>query len=314
MMKSKCFFALVLLPWALASQADSLKNEPMKEWTYPYAVHTLRVQDSIDVAYVDEGAGPVLVFVHGLGSNLQAWRQNIDSLRSRYRCIALDLPNYGKSSAGQYAFTMPFFADVLAAVLDQLDLHDVTLVGHSMGGQVSMHLALRSPARLRQLVLVAPAGFEQFTEAEAQWFAAVYTPAVVASASEEQIVRNFEMNFHAMPADARFMIDDRLLLRASPAYAGYCQMIPRCVLGMLAAPVWEQLPAIDLPVLVIFGAEDQLIPNRLLHPTLTTEAVARSGADRLNRAELVLVPEGGHFVQWECAAAVNKLIAEFVAR
>ena len=251
--------ALVLCDLTAATQQTS----DMESWQYPYDVHHVNVLDSIDIAYVDEGSGPVVLFVHGLGSNLQAWKKTIDGLKAHHRCIAIDLPGYGKSSGGNLPYGMSFFADALIGVVEALELEEVSLVGHSMGGQVSMHVALRQHPSIKRLALMAPAGFEQFTSEERQWFSNFVQPEFIKATSEEQIIRNFELNFHEMPS------------------------------------------------LVVYGLDDDLIPNRILHPALTTTKVAESGIAALPKAELHLVASAGHFVQWEQSVEINKLLISF---
>lgn len=307
-------FMLFCLSFSLSGQDLTNKDSSMESWKYSYPVKKVTLSDSLQVAYVDEGQGPVLLFVHGLGSNLQAWYKNLDSLQLTHRCIALDLPGYGKSDDGQQAYRMHFFAATLQAFIAELGLKDVTLVGHSMGGQIAMHTVLVSTENVSRLVLVAPAGFETFTEAQQQWFATYVTPTVVKATPDGQITRNFEMNFFDMPDDARFMIADRLELKASPAYEAYCQMIPQCVNAMLTEPVFDRLPEITLPTLVVFGAEDALIPNRFLHPGLTVEEVAQAGLAQLPNAQLAILPQAGHFVQWEQSAELNKMIITFTSK
>ncbi len=285
----------------------------MQEWQYPYEVHQVTVADSIEIAYVDEGSGDrTLLFLHGLGSNLQAWQKNIDMLDEEYRCIALDFPGYGKSSKAAYPFGMQFFAETVQAFMDSLDLQQVVLVGHSMGGQVAMHTVLANTDRIDQLILIAPAGFETFTEQERQWFKAIYTADLIRSTTEEQIVRNFQLNFHDMPTDAQFMIDDRMLMRESSEYDYYCEMIPQCVLGMLQEPVYERLPEISVPTLVIYGKNDALIPNKLMHPDLSIEALVNEAGSRIPNARLYLVAEAGHFVQWEQADDLYRIVISFL--
>lgn len=306
------FILLLFTSFAVCAVAQQVTNTNMESWKYAYPVHYLELADSQSVAYVDQGEGPVLFFVHGLGSNLQAWQKNIDSLSQNFRCIAVDLPGYGKSSGGDLPYGMSYFADIVLACIDQLELEDVGLVGHSMGGQISIHVALRQHPSVKSIALLAPAGFEQFTAAEKQWFATYVRPEFIQAAPEAQIVRNFEINFHQMPDDARFMIEDRLAMRNSTAdYLAYCQMIPKCVQAMLNEPVSEQLAELSLPTLVLFGAEDELIPNRILHPTMTTQGIAEYGAQQIPDAQLYLIPEAGHFVQWEQADKVNKLLKTF---
>lgn len=304
---------LILLPGlgTLVAQPEKIKS--MQDWDYPYEVHEAALQDSLRIAYIDEGAGPfTLVFVHGLGSYLRAWDQNIEVLRRDFRCIALDLPGYGKSSKGAYEYDMSFFAGAVRQLIDHLELENVILVGHSMGGQIAMHTVLHDPRKIEKLVLLAPAGFEAFSEKESNWLQSVYTSGLIKATPTDQIVKNFELNFYDMPENARFMIDDRMYMRETVEYDRYCEMIPKCVAGMLNEPVVDRLADIALPTLIFFGSADQLIPNRLLHKDLDPGQVAESGHRALPDSKLQMVPEAGHFVQWEQAEWVNREIGAFV--
>ncbi|MEM1318991.1 MAG: alpha/beta hydrolase [Bacteroidota bacterium] len=306
------FFTLSIF-YHLTAQNDNQLS--MQDWQYPYDVHKIRFSDSLEIAYVDEGKGKcTLLFIHGLGSNLKAWSKNIDELKKDYRCIALDLPGYGKSSRGDYAFDMDFFANAVRGFIDQLKLKNVVLIGHSMGGQIAVQTVLNSQEKLEKLILTAPAGFETFTDKEKKWFQNIYTPVVVKATPETQIVKNFQLNFHRMPDDAQFMIDDRLLMRKTIEYDHYCNMMPRCVMGMLNQPIADQLPNIALPTLIIFGENDLLIPNKFLHPSLTPLAVAKSGQERIPNSKVEMIPLAGHFVQWEKAEAVNALLFDFLKK
>ena len=218
---------------------------------------------------------------------------------------------YGRSGKGDYAYDMAFFAQTLREFAAALDLKNLSLVGHSMGAQIALHAVLQDSTLAQRLVLLAPAGFETFTEQERAWFSLVYTPAVLQATPPEQIRKNFDINFFRFPADAEFMIQDRLALRESADYPAYCAMIPKCVAGMLQQPVFDRLPELKIPVLVLYGENDGLIPNRFLHKGLTTRQVAESGQQRLPNSRLLLLPECGHFVQWEAAGAVNQAILDF---
>ncbi len=285
----------------------------MLEWIYPYAVKMAHLPDAVSVAYTDEGEGEhTLVFLHGLGSYLKGWKKNVDELRHDFRCIALDFPGYGKSSKGNYPYGIRFFAQTIARFIRLLGLRNVTLIGHSMGGQVAIALASRPASGLGKLVLIAPAGFETFTETERIWIRSLYSPALLKNMPQDQLIRNFEVNFKRFPEDARFMIDDRLMMRGTPAYDLYCELIPLCVNSMLDEPVFDLLPSIRIPALVLFGENDMLIPNKLLHPQLSSVAVAETGASRIPHARLELLRPCGHFAQWECAPAVNRSIRSFV--
>lgn len=286
----------------------------MEPWYNPYPTHKVTLNDSTTINYIDEGEGPqTLLFIHGLGSNLKAWQKNVAALQTDYRCVALDLPNYGQSSQGNYPFTMRFFAETLAAFMNELELKEVVLVGHSMGAQIAMRFAINYPDQLEKLILFAPAGFETFTPQQVAWFEQVYTADFVKAAPEGQIINNFKLNFYDMPEDAQFMIDDRLAMRQDTStYNSYCEMIPQCVIGMLKEPVYEQLSDIKCPTLIFYGEEDRLIPNPLLNAQLTTAEVGAAGAAKIPNAQLVMVPKTGHFVQWEGTNVIHPAMSAFL--
>lgn len=290
------------------------KISSFQELIYPFETHTVELKDGIRVAYVDEGQGPeTLLFIHGLGSYLPAWKKNIEGLRGKYRCIAIDLPGYGKSSKGPYSGSMTFFAGVVADFIRTQKLENVTLVGHSMGGQISMVTALHYPELVQQLVLAAPAGFETFTEGEKQWLRDVMTLDATRLTPAEQIRTNYSYNFYKFPDDAEFMVTDRLAMRfAKEDFEAYCYIIQQSVRGMVDQSVYEYLPQIKQRTLILYGEQDNLIPNRFLHGGFT-KTIAEKGASRLPRATLQMVNHAGHFVQWDQAEIVNGAIMNFMA-
>ena len=280
---------------------------------YAHSVKTVTLSDGVELAYVDEGTGEqTIIFVHGLGSYLPAWQKNVEGLRDRYRCIALDLPGYGKSSKGNYPIGMAYYADVIRRFMEALQIEQAVLAGHSMGGQIAITLALQHPEKVTSLVLVAPAGFERFSAGEAKWFRDVVTADAVRLTPVQQIRANLAANFHNLPADAEFMVTDRIALRSAADFNFYCEAIVQSVNGMLDEPVYEYLPEISQPALIIFGENDNLIPNPYLHGGRSRE-IARIGQERIPDNRVELIPNCGHFAQFEKPAEVNGAIKSFLS-
>ncbi len=260
------------------------------------------------------GTGPeTIIFIHGLGSYLPAWKMNIDSLRKDYRCIAVDLPGYGKSSKGKYPGSMTFFAGIIREFAQKMNLQEVTLAGHSMGGQIAIVAALGYPELVKKLILMAPAGFETFHKGQREWFREVFTPDLVKLTSVNQIRENLGYNFYRFPESAAFMITDRIEMRSAIDFPGYCYIIPECVKGMVDEPVFDYLPDVSQPTIVFFGEYDNLIPNRFLNGG-KTEKYARMGAERIPDCTLHMIPEAGHFVQFESWKTVNHHILQFMSQ
>jgi pimeloyl-ACP methyl ester carboxylesterase len=305
---------MFICAWILLSFAACAPNKPIawRRLKYPMPVMHLRLGGALDVAVSDTGEGePALVLIHGLGSYMPAWSRNIEELSRHHRVVAIDLPGYGKSAKANFDYSMKFYARVVDAVIDALKLEHVVLVGHSMGGQIALTHALMFPKKAEKLVLVAPAGFERFGAGEGAWLAAAVDKEFVERTPPEAVYANVAANFWKMPDEAKFMIDDRLRVTGGPDFDGYAYAVSRSVYAMIHEPVADRLGAIAVPTLVIFGADDGLIPNPILHGG-STRAVAEAGVHAMPRARLVVVEKAGHMVQLERPHEVDAALIEFV--
>ena len=282
-----------------------------KKLSYPMPVSHLRV-DGIEVAFSDVGVGePTLLLIHGLGSYMPVWSRNLDALSREHRVVAIDLPGFGKSDKRNFNYSMAFYARVVDRVIDALKLQHVVLVGHSMGGQIALTHALRHPGKAEGLVLVDPAGFERFGAGEGAWLAEAVDKDYVARTAPETVYANVAINFWQMPKQARFMVDDRLRVIGGPDFDAYAYAISRSVYAMIHEPVIDRLEQVRVPVLVVFGADDGLIPNPILHGGSTRE-IAEGGTARLPHGRLVVVPRAGHMVQFERPAEFDAAVLDFL--
>ena len=285
-----------------------------KKLAYPMPVSHV-VVGGVEVAFSDCGVSgdevPTLLLIHGLGSYMPVWSRNLDALAAGHRVVAIDLPGYGKSAKANFEYSMAFYARVVDGVIDALGLKHVVLVGHSMGGQIALTHALRYPGKAERLVLVAPAGFERFGKGEGAWLAEAVDKDYVARTPAEAIYANMAANFYAMPPEARFMVDDRLRVVGGPDFEAYSYAVARSVYAMVHEPVIDRLSAIHVPALVVFGEDDGLIPNPILHGG-TTRVVAEEGTRRLPRGRLVMIPRAGHMVQFERPVEFDAALLEFL--
>ncbi len=280
------------------------------ELDYGYPVQKIQL-GNIELAYIEQGEGhETILLIHGLGSYARAWTKNIDALAETHRVIAVDLPGYGQSSKGHYEYSMSFNADVIRHLIDSLALGSVTLVGHSMGGQIAITLALESPELVNQLILISPAGFERFNEGESAWMKNIMTPELVRDTPVRTIAKNVSINFYDFPDDASWMITDRIQLRGASDFYNYCYAVSKNVEGMLRGIVWNKLDQISQPTLVLFGSNDALIPNRYLHPGWTKE-IAKI-AEEIPNVQVSMIPKCGHFVQLDASQITNQIIMGFM--
>jgi pimeloyl-ACP methyl ester carboxylesterase len=111
--------------------------------------------DGVPIRYETHGAGePAVVLVHGWSCDRSYWRGQVDHLAAHRQVIAVDLAGHGESGVGRDAWTMAAFGGDVVAVIEQLGLERVVLVGHSMGGDVIVEPALGLPDRVVGLVWV----------------------------------------------------------------------------------------------------------------------------------------------------------------
>jgi pimeloyl-ACP methyl ester carboxylesterase len=281
---------------------------------YPFETHWVDLPGGERIAYIDQGQGEqTIILIHGLGSYLPAWKKNVPELSKNYRVIAIDLPGYGKSDKLPHSGQMTYYAGVVNEFAGALGLDKVVLGGHSMGGQISMVTAMYYPERVSKIILAAPAGFERFTEGQKEWFKSVMTVRGVMLTHVEDIISNLGYNFYKLPDDAEFMITDRIAMRSAEDFEAYCYAVVQSVSGMVNEAMYDHLPEITQPTLILFGENDNLIPNRFLNPGFTKD-IALAGAERIPNSELHIIPKSGHFVQFESSEEFNRIVGEFLSK
>lgn len=309
MIRIYLFLSLIVSTVSFSQKAETMKNITSD---YTFATHYTTI-DNLEIAYIKEGKGKqTIVFIHGLSSNADAWSRNIQSLKEKHTCLALDLPGFGKSSKVAPAYTPTFYAEVVAKLIDKLKLKNVVVAGHSMGGQTAIKLALNHPKKLKKLILIAPAGIEEFNDKQALLMKTAVTADVVYKTTDEQIDRNYQLNFFKVPEEAQTMISDRKKIKQAPDFSEYCNAVAKSIAGMLDDPIHEELKRLSIKTLVIFGENDNLIPNKYLNPALTTALVGGMAKEKIKNSTLHFVFESGHFVQFEKSAEVNRIITTWL--
>jgi pimeloyl-ACP methyl ester carboxylesterase len=110
------------------------------------------------VSYVEAGEGPVLLLIHGIAGTCENWREVVEPLARRHTVIAPDFPGHGESEAGSGDYSIGALASGLRDLLLSLGHEHATLVGHSLGGGVAMQLAYQYPEMIERLVLLSSGG------------------------------------------------------------------------------------------------------------------------------------------------------------
>jgi pimeloyl-ACP methyl ester carboxylesterase len=259
------------------------------------------------------GAGPPLVFLHGYGANRATWRPWLPALRARHRCITVDLQGFGEAPIPNDAgWTLWDLARPIGQLIDALDLRDVTLVGHSMGGGVALIAALEllqrarqgDPSRLAALVSVAGIAYRQklppFVRASrwprlAEW--------ALRLAPKERLVRAIYHDVVVRPEAVR---PESIEAMARPLRRpGAPRALIRIARELDRASVHElvgRIPEIDVPVLCLWGAGDRVVPP----------AVGRRLAAEVANGRYVELERCGHLVSEECPTKSLAVLTDFI--
>jgi pimeloyl-ACP methyl ester carboxylesterase len=255
-------------------------------------------ENRITVGYTDEGRGVPLLFVHGFPLSRGAWQKQLDALRSSHRVIAPDLRGFGESEAGTGTTTMAQFAEELHALLRPLDTGPVVLIGHSMGGYVSLAFIHQYPEMVRGLVLVSTKAGKDTPEAAAARRAIAKK---VQSEGVQVVIKAMASKMLAVDNHDPRLTRQVLGFMAPSKPAG----VIGALLGMAGRPdATAGLARISVPTLVIAGADDRLIPPA------ESEALARA----IPGSQLNIIPHAGHLVAFEQPDKFNHVLEEWLDR
>lgn len=235
------------------------------------------------------GEGTPIILIHGFGGDLDNWLFNIDALAEHAPVYALDLPGHGQSVKSVDAPGLDKLVATIIDFMDHLNIETAHLVGHSKGGLVSGQTAISHPGRVSSLTLICSAGLG--TEINAD-----YIDGFVSAASRKELKPKLHHLFADKSLVNRSMVDDLLKYKRIDGVQAYLEALKTALFagGQQAVTVANGLESMDLPILVIWGAEDAIIPV--------------SHAQALSKADVVVIDGAGHMVQMENANRVNELI------
>jgi pimeloyl-ACP methyl ester carboxylesterase len=254
----------------------------------------------------DEGSGPPIVLIHGMGASLEYWRYTTGALVDRYRVLSIDLPGCGFSERGPVIPTLEEAADLIVGLLDVLAIDRASFVGNSMGGLVVLETALRHPARVDRLILSNSAGLGR--EISLFWRLAALPR-----------IGNALIEFNrrsALGGGPNFFFDPR----GEPENVKRCRawaVRPDLTATIVAAArqgldLGGQRPTISrvhrltelqAPTLIVWGARDWVIP---WHHGKRAQSL-------IPNCQFVLLEDCGHCPQLERPVEFNRLAREFLA-
>jgi pimeloyl-ACP methyl ester carboxylesterase len=209
------------------------------------------------------GSTPALLFLHGWSSNWQIFLLNIAAFMDTHRVLALDLPGFGASELPREPLSIRDYARLVDAMCAELGVERVSVVGNSMGGFVGAELALSFATRVDRLVLVSAAGLSTSELPRLPLLGAARVVAAgmpLASRIEPQVVRRPRLRRAAMQWVIRYpeklsvpLAQELVLSFGKPGFVDGLRAI-------FDYAYRERLPEIEIPVLIVWGQNDLLVP------------------------------------------------------
>ena len=238
--------------------------------------------NGIRLAYEEEGTGPPLLLISGLGANRLSWATVVPLLKDAFRCITFDNRGTGQSDVPPGPYAIDQMADDAAALIDALGIAPVAAVGWSMGGSILQSLLINHRERVRRAVLLST--LPAYTDLQHGWLDA-------GLALRRAGVDPLAQGIAGMPwgFTPRILADHTRAFKA--AQLGAQNPYPTSYEGFAAQGqairVYDsrpRLPTVATPTLVLVGAEDVLTP---VHQSVEIAAL-------IPGARLTVLPRGGH--------------------
>ena len=254
------------------------------------------------VYYEADGAGPMLIFAHGLGGNHLSWWQQVPYFRDRYTCVTFAHRGFAPSSAPPGGPDPDEYAGDLAALIEHLGGGDVRIVAQSMGGWSALEYALANPSRVRALVLASTAG--TITRAPALFADPDHLPAWERNAAAAAAA-NQKNNVHVAAGErmAREQPAAHFLYQEIDALSGIDKAALRAkLMSGLRRPA-EVLRTLNVPTLWLTAEED------IVYPPFLSDILAKM----MPNARAAQIPRAGHSVYFERPADFNRIVDEFLS-
>jgi pyruvate dehydrogenase E2 component (dihydrolipoamide acetyltransferase) len=274
-------------------QASFVPGEAEEEAGGPSAETVDTPAGPVRVLVAGEG-DEVLVLLHGFGGDAENWRFNLDNLAEGRTVLAIDLPGHGSST--KQAGDLGGLVTAVTDVLDARGIEKAHLAGHSMGGLVACELALSAPDRVASLALVAPVGLGDEINAD-------YIEGFIAARTRRELKPVLQLLFADPDLVTRQLVDEVLRYKRLDGVDDAL----RSLQASLFADARQQrvlageLERVDVPILVIWGESDQVLP-----------AAHAEAAPRGARVEVL--SGAGHSPHMEAAGDVNRLVADHLAK
>ncbi|MED1783696.1 alpha/beta hydrolase [Brevibacillus fortis] len=256
----------------------------------------VQLSNGIKIAYVEEGSGESLVLIHGFCGSSSYWHKLVPLLSKTHRVMAIDLRGHGDSSAPDEPYSMERFADDLALFVDELGLAKIHLFGHSLGGYVTLAFANQYADKLASFGLIHSTPYPDDDAAKANRDKGAQS---IRENGMEPFIKALIPKLFA-PSHIESMREEVQLAKEIGFATSPIGAIQTLIAMRDRADRNHVLQETTLPVLLVAGTEDQIIPAE---KTFTVDK---------NNVEQVLLPDVGHMGMVEAPEKMGTALGSFL--
>ncbi|HEY0828499.1 MAG TPA: alpha/beta hydrolase [Bacilli bacterium] len=219
-------------------------------------IEFIKFTNGIEIAFDDRGEGEPLILLHGFCGTSAYWERIVPELESKYRIITPDLRGHGQSSIPDEMYSMDLIAEDIMGLMDVLELPKVSLFGHSLGGYAALAFAEKYPDRLERVALIHSTGFPDTEEAMAKRLKDI------ADINREGMYPYIEGLIPKLFAPEHLVtMPEQVEAAKQIGRTTTAKGAIHTLQGMRCRPDRrEVLSTIEVPVLLVAGSEDQVIP------------------------------------------------------
>ena len=249
-----------------------------------------------------------VILLHGLGGFIENREDNVAALAQGRRVYALDLAGFGRSDRPQVKYSIPYLTEFVREFMIVHDVDKAALIGESMGGAIALRFALQYPHQVEKIVLVASAGLGKEVSIYLRMMSLPIIGELSSRPSRKRTVQTLKLLLHNQDLIADRWIEGGYEMSSLPG-------AKRCLLSALRSmcnirgfrskvysPILERLEEIEVPTLVIWGAQDRILPSSHAH----------QAAKRLPNVRVDIFDPCGHLPNIERAEQFNALVTDFL--
>ena len=308
------FAAVGVAVWLISFAVEALKPTPKApdklRWAPNIPILSVEIAGN-RLRYIKTGKGPALVLLHTLRTQLDLFEKIVPELAKHFTVYALDYPGHGYSDIPKARYDAAFFTDAVEGFLAKLDLRDVTLAGVSIGGSISLIVAARRNPRVARVIAINPYDYAKgrgMARSSPLGWVVNYVALVPFIGETVMRLRNFLIMRSVLNGGVADPTSIPPALMQEMYRVGNRRGHYRAFISLLRnSASWETAAKdygrIEIPVLLIWGAQDWALPSEREHDRKLIPGVEMTTLDR-----------GGHFLALDRPQELTQAIVRFAAR